>query len=236
MDEKETTNNRSAVEICKAAVPVFILIVAGTYILINPDISVNTLLSYAPSNPTLAAGVLILMYAVKSATVFFPIVVLEIATGYLFPTAEALLINSSGMLLVLTIPYWIGCFSGMGTVSKLVKKYPRFGYIIAHQQSNSFFLCFFMRIAGHLPGDIVTMYFGATKTPYLKNLCGGMLGILPRMILATVLGSSVQDPSSPAFWISVLLTALLSVISAIIYFLYRRRLINRREHCKEEAE
>ena len=46
------------------------------------------------------------------------------------------------------------------------------------------------------------MYFGATRMSYRKNMIAGTLGFLPGMILATLLGSSVQYPNSPAFWIS----------------------------------
>lgn len=91
------------------------------------------------------------------------------------------------------------------------------------QQSNSLFLCFFLRVISCLPGDLVTMYFGATGTPFWQNLLGGVLGILPGMVLATLMGSSIQDPSSPIFWISALLAVTLSVLSAALYYVYQRR-------------
>lgn len=194
------------------------------YVLRNDDLSVQTILELTPQNPILAAIVILLLYAIKSATVFFPLIILEIAVGHLFSTWVALAINLCGILTILTVPYRIGRTAGMDTIQKLIKKYPRFGEIIDRQQSNSLFLCFFLRIIGCLPGDVVTMYFGATRTPFWKNLVAGALGLLPKMILATLMGSSIQDPRSPAFWISAALIVTLAVVSALLYHLYRRKL------------
>ena len=128
------------------------------------------------------------------------------------------------MLIILTIPYLMGKAAGIKAIQKLVQKYPRFGEIIGKQQDNALFLCFFLRIISCLPGDVVTMYFGATRTPFWQNLIAGALGVLPGMVLATLMGSSIQDPESPAFWISAILMITLAVLSAILYYAYRRKM------------
>ena len=91
------------------------------------------------------------------------------------------------------------------------------------QSSHSSFLCFFLRVISCLPGDLVTMYLGATHTPFFHNLLGGTLGILPGLILATFMGRSIQDPSSPAFWISAALSVGLTVLSTVLYYVYLKR-------------
>lgn len=200
------------------------LLAVFIYVLGNDDLSVQTILELTPQSPIHAAIVMLLLYAVKSATVFFPLIILEIAVGHLFSTWVALGINFAGMLIILTIPYWIGRAAGMDAMQKLIRKYPRVREIIDRQQGNSLFLCFFLRIISCLPGDVVTMYLGATRTPFWKNFVAGALGVLPGMILATLMGSSIQDPRSPAFWISAALMATLAAVSALLYYLYRRRL------------
>ena len=165
-----------------------------------PSASLHTVLTYTPRSPLAAAGVLLLFYGLKSITIFFPL--LELAAGHLFPAPAALAVNFIGMWIVLTVPYWIGRALGLRQVSKLTRKYPRFHAIVAKQQGHSFFLCFFLRAVSCLPGDIVTLYLGATRTPFWHNLLGGTLGILPGMVLATLMGSSIQDPSSPPFLLS----------------------------------
>ena len=152
------------------------------------------------------------------------------AAGYLFPAAAALSINLLGIWIILTIPYWIGRALGIRQVSKLTQKYPKFQAIMKKQQNHSFFLCFFLRVISCLPGDLVTMYLGATHTPFLHNLLGGTLGILPGMILATFMGLSIQDPFSPAFWISVILSVSLAALSTALYYVYLKRQKGKEDH------
>lgn len=209
--------------IMKAVISAAIIVAIIFVAVISPDITVETLLAYTPQNPVLAAGTILFLYGLKSITVVFPLIVLEIAAGHLFSTGTALLINSLGMLIVLTLPYWMGRFSGMETVGRLMRKYPKFELVLNRQQNHSFFLCFFLRIISCLPGDIVTMYFGATRTPFFHNLIGGIFGVLPGMILATILGANIQNPDSPMFWIAITLTAALSAASFASYYFYKRK-------------
>lgn len=191
-------------------------------LIFRSGISLHSILSYIPEDPLLTAFVFLILYALKSATIFFPLLILEVAVGHLFPPLVAFCINFTGMLIVLTVPYWIGRAAGMKHINKLITKYPKFQKILGKQQDHSFFLCFFLRIISCLPGDVVTMYLGATHVPFWQNFGAGLLGILPGMILATFMGISVQDPNSPAFWISVILSVSLAALSTVFYYIYLR--------------
>lgn len=207
-----------------------VLLGLAVVLFLYSDISPQTILTDALQNPLLTAGLLLLLYMLKSLTIFFPLLILEMAAGYLFPAPAALIINFLGIGIVLTIPYWIGRALGLRQVSKLTRKYPKFQAIMEKQQNHSFFLCFFLRVISCLPGDIVTMYLGATHTPFSHNLLGGTLGILPGMILATFMGVNIQDPSSPAFWISAALSVGLAVLSIVLYYVYLKRQKGREDH------
>ncbi|MGM9614768.1 MAG: TVP38/TMEM64 family protein [Oscillospiraceae bacterium] len=235
MGKREKTTQKART-VYKIVIPAMVLLIALLYWLRHPDLSVQSLLSYTPENPLLTAGVLLLFYALKSMVVVFPIIVLEIAVGHLFPAGIAWLVNLAGVVISLTIPYWIGRLAGISAIKKMTERYPKFEEIITRQQSNSFFLSFFLRLVGGLPGDVVTMYLGATKIPYYQNLIGGVLGVLPRMTLATVLGSSIQDPGSPIFWISGGLTLVLSAASMGGYYHYRRSTQNAHVPFRQEGE
>jgi len=206
------------------AVPAICLLLIAGYLLGKQEISVDTILSFTPQNPMKAAAVFLLLYAVKSATIFFPVIILEIAVGHLFSPLAAFTINTVGLLIILTIPYLMGKTAGIETIQKLVQKYPRFGELLGRQQENVLFLCFFLRIISCLPGDVVTMYLGATNTPFWKNLVAGTLGLLPGMILATFMGGNIQNPESPMFWISAALMGTLAGLSVLLYYAYKKRL------------
>lgn len=176
----------------------------------------------AGKHPLPTALLFFLLYALKSATLFFPLVVLEAAVGFAYPLPAALAVNSIGMLIVLTVPYWIGRRRGAKCVAWALARYPKLGAFVERQQDHSFFLCFLLRVIGGLPGDAVTMYLGAIGVPFRQNLFAGSLGIFPCMVLATIMGMSLEDPTSPAFWISALLSAGLAGTSTALYFLYSR--------------
>ena len=194
----------------------------GFYLFSGEEITAESLLNFAPEEPLYAALFLVLLYAFKSLTVFFPIIVLNVLGGFLFEPDHALIINSIGVLVELTIPYWIGRASGTGFADKLCKKHPKLAEIIGEGSNNNFFMSFFLRVISCLPGDAVSMYFGARRVPFWTCLLGSFLGTLPGMVAATLLGMNITDPSSPMFWVSIGLTVGLSVISFLVYFLWRR--------------
>ena len=194
----------------------------GFYLFSGEDITAESLLNFAPEEPLYAALFLVLLYAFKSLTVFFPIIVLKVLGGFLFEPHHALIVNTVGVLVELAIPYWIGRASGAEFADKLCKKHPKLAEIIGEGSNNNFFMSFFLRVISCLPGDAVSMYFGARKVPFWTCLLASFLGTFPGMVAATLLGMNITDPSSPMFWVSIGLTVGISVISFLVYFLWRR--------------
>ena len=198
----------------------------AAYLFSDKEITAEGLMNFAPDNPLLAALFLILLYAFKSLTIFFPIIVLNVLGGFLFEPIPAMLINCLGVLVELSIPYWIGRFSGSGFADKLKNKHPKL-FELMNDSSNDFFKSFFLRVISCLPGDAVSMLFGARKVKFATFLFGSFIGTLPGVITATLLGTSITDPDSPMFWISIGLTVGISVISFLIYFLWKRKRNNK---------
>ncbi|WP_243425459.1 methyl-accepting chemotaxis protein, partial [Intestinimonas butyriciproducens] len=65
---------------------------------LHSDSSLRTMLTYAPQNSFFSARLLLLFYVLKSATIFFPLLILEMAAGYLFPAPAAVLDECSPAL------------------------------------------------------------------------------------------------------------------------------------------
>jgi len=193
------------------------------FLVFGRDVTPEMLLHYTPENPFLAAVVLIGMYGLKSLSVFLPLIVLEVAGGYLFDSWVALLVTCIGECVCLTLPYWIGRLSGMELVEYFSRKYPKFAEITRLEQRNSSFLCFFLRVISCLPGDIVSMHLGASGVPFLSYLLFSLLGTMPGAICAVLLGMNITDPTSPMFWVSLALNVLLSVLSAVGYYVYKKQ-------------
>ncbi len=198
--------------------PLFICLIFMICLIgLSEDISVQTILEYTPDNLIVAAFVLIALYAIKSITIVFPIIILEVAVGHLFPPLTAIIISMIGIIVGYIICYWIGYFSGANVLNKLLNKYPTFELFIRKQNDHSSFVCFFLRTLCVLPGDVVSMYLGAVKTPFIYYLLASALGSFPSTVLATLFGASITEPESPMFWISIVLMCIYSGISILVY-------------------
>ena len=148
----------------------------------------------------------------------------NIAGGFLFPTVIAVIVNTLGTMVELTIPYWVGRISGTAYVDRLMEKHPKIADVISKLDRKSFTMSFFLRIISCLPGDAVSMYLGVTKLPFKSYLAGSFLGTLPGILTATLLGTSVTDPTSPMFWISLSLTVGISVFSFLFYVIWQKKI------------
>ena len=204
-------------------VPIILsLICMVVFLLTRDEWSVDAILQYSPESTLLAALMMFVLYAAKSISIVFPMMVLQIAGGHLFSVPVAMAVNLLGMFILLTLPYWVGYFSGAELVQKLMRKYPKLKTAVEYQQQDSLFVTFFLRVISILPGDIVSMYFGAVKTPFWIYLLGSSLGTAPGVITSTFIGSSLTEPSSPMFIFSLLLTILLSVVSWMLHYFHRK--------------
>lgn len=143
-------------------------------------------------------------------------------TGSFSPPA-AILVNLMGMPVCFALPCRIGRGSGAGAVGKLLEKHPKLASIVERQQNNDFFLSFFLRVVGFLPGDLVSMHLGSINISFGPYLMASMLGALPSVISITLMGASITDPTSPLFLISAALTAALALSSLLIYYMYQKR-------------
>lgn len=187
------------------------------------DMSVETILSYLPDNIFLAWVFLLFMYALKSLSVIFPIVVLQIASGMMFPLWSALILNILGTMVAYTIPYLIGKKSGASAAERLIEKYPKMREAVAFQRKSDWFISFILRAVSLFPADVVSMYLGVIGISYFPYIIASVVGTLPGLIPATLVGMNVMNPKSSIFIISAAVTAVSAIISLIIYYKIRNR-------------
>lgn len=198
------------------------VILIVTYFIFGRDISVETIINAAPENAIFAALFVIILYAGKSLSIFFPIMVLYAASGFLFPLWAALLVNLLGIATELTVAYGTGRASGVELAQELYKKYPKVKQLIEHLEKKGLFMPFFLRVIFCLPMDIVSMCFGAIKLPFATYIVGSLLGAIPSMISITLIGDNITNPSSPMFWIGIILTVVFTAISLLTYFIWQK--------------
>ena len=185
--------------------------------------TVEELLSYTPPSLPAAAAVLLCAYAVKSLSVVFPISLLYLASGVIFPLWLAWGVNLLGLWICITLPYWVGRISGQGLARHIVQTYPKAARVDQVVARNQVFTAYLLRVLGLLPGDLVSILMGAMGMGYRGYLTGSLLGLLPGMLIQTALGGYADRPTSPVFWILCLLMVLVSAASAVAYARHARR-------------
>ena len=193
-------------------------------------ITMEEILSWQPKNLFLAALAIACFFAVKSASVFIPLMIPQILAGHLYSRDMALLINLLGLVIVMSVPYWIGKGLGSTKMEQLLQKYPKIQSILKAQDDNQMAFSFMLRACCVPPADMVTMYLGATGMPFLTNVIGGTLGSFPGMVLTTFLGANIRNPESPAFWKALALNVAWVILSGLGFYLFRKF------HSDKEAE
>lgn len=187
------------------------------------SITVEQLLAYTPKEPLLAVIAILFAYAVKSLLVFFPLLVLYVAVGTLFPGLWGLAVNLLGLSVCLLVPYSLGRWLGGPWLQRFGERNPKLHGALAIKEGDSLFFSFLLRAVNLLPGDIVSFLLGAQGVSLHHFLLGSLLGLAPVMIPATLLGQSLQKGSGGSFIrIAVSLTILIG-ISLVLQWWGRRK-------------
>lgn len=204
--------------------PLLLMAACALWLLLGDvDISFDTLLRLAPEDRFKAVWFLWMAFAFKSMSVMLPVMLLFALSGYLFPLPIALAANAVGTAITLTLPYLVGRFSGPDLTERLAKKHPRLEELRALRNRDGLFLSFIARAVGILPCDVVSLYMGNTRMPYPQYLAGGILGFLPDLVCATVVGMKITEPASPWFWLGIGVNLTLCAAALLYYRAYLRR-------------
>ena len=187
------------------------------------SLTVDDILNYTPAEPLRAMLFLWLAFALKSLSMVFPVLLLFAVSGQLFPLPVALAVNTVGIAITLTIPYLLGRASELSFTDRLVRKYPKLLELRRVRETSAFFLSFIARAIGVLACDVVSLYFGSTRLPYIPYITGAVLGFMPDLICATILGQQIDDIHSAGFWITLAVNILACVGSYFFYRWYKRK-------------
>lgn len=194
-----------------------LLAAAANYLIRSRSLSVEDIVNYTPENLYLAALVMLALFAVKSATVFFPLSVLYLACGVIFPTPAALGVSALGLFVSLSIPYCIGRLLGAKMVNKLLTKYEKTKELQRFRTKNEWLFAYILRAVKILPADLVSMFLGAEKMNFMKYLAGSFGGLVPTLISTIAMGSAVSDPSSASFVSATAITIVFTILPLALY-------------------
>ncbi len=183
----------------------------------------HDLLNYTPPSLWAAAALLLLGYALKSLSVVFPLPLLYVAAGVIFPLWMAWALNLLGLWICVTLPYQVGRVSGREVAESLLRTHKKAARAAEIITENRVFTAYLLRVLGVLPGDLVSILLGAMGIEYRGYLIGSMLGLLPGMLIQTALGGYADRPASPVFWGLCIAMVAVSGASALGYARYRKK-------------
>ncbi len=144
-------------------------------------------------NTAKAIAAILGVYAVKSVTFVVPASLIYLAVGIAFKPALAVAVNVAGILIEICITYIIGLLLGGKYVVSKVETTKYGEKLLKMQSKNKVSALIAIRFLPVFPIDIVSLLLGAVKTPFLQYIAVSLIGILPRVIVLTVLGVAISD-------------------------------------------
>lgn len=190
-------------------------------------LSVSNVLGFMPSSPWLAALIFIAIFCAKSVLMFIPVYVVYISAGLLFPTPIALLVAYVGLALEFSLGYFYGRKLGKGKVrAKLCKieKVNSFFNLIDNYKNSAVLLARLLPLP--VPFDLVSMFFGSSKTPYLPYLGLSLAGSSAMMVPLVIAGKSITNPLSAEFIIPLCIGIGIAVLFCLVERQLNRKMKN----------
>ncbi|MBR3589205.1 MAG: VTT domain-containing protein [Clostridia bacterium] len=180
-----------------AGVLMLAMVVACIVLIQKYNIKVSNIpeLSKMITGGTLTISLIIIAFSVvKSFALVFPPAVVFSICGYMLPNYWlGLLINIISVFLSLSIPYFLGKFTGAGMVDTLKKKFKAVKKIDDFAGANETQTAFVVKLSGLLPGDLSSLLFGAMGTSYKSFMIGATLGMIPLCVVYTGFGCALRS-------------------------------------------
>lgn len=166
-----------------------------------------------------AVAAILGVYLLKSLVFVVPASLIYIAVGMAFPPLTAILINTAGIILEVSATYLFGIILGGPYVVNKLKGTKYGNRVLELHGKGKLSAIFAIRALPVFPIDIISLFLGAVRMRFLPYLLLSLGGILPRVILFTVLGDGIYDyiPMDKLMLIAVILVPVALVAWVISY-------------------
>ncbi len=220
LQEKDYSKTIKSLQIA-SAVFMLAMLVACVILLKKYNISVKNLgeiqqkLSGIQGGEVTIAVAMILFSIIKSFALIFPPAVLFALSGLLFENIWiAMLVNIIATASSLSLPYFLGRFTGKPMFDTLKNRFPKISKLDDFAGENEFAFVLIMKVSGLLASDLSSLIFGTLNIPYKKYMVAANLGLLPLNILWTLLGAK-GDLSNPYSFLYILPIIIFAVVSFV---------------------
>lgn len=195
------------------------LVLAILFVIIfkyNDLVNIDVRALVEKTNTLFEAGAAVVgVYSLKAIVFVIPASVLYMAVGMAFDFAPGLLVNAIGLFAELNITYFIGKFLGGERVEKKLRQSKKGKKIIELRDKKTPYL-YLARLLPVFPIDFVSLFFGASNMGYLRYILISFFGVMPRIILITLLGDKIYDIIPVKFMMTVVVFALLGASIVVL--------------------
>lgn len=157
--------------------------------------------------------VLILVYAVATVALL-PGTPFTLAAGALFGPVLGFGTAMVGATIGATLSFLVGRAVGRSAVAQLAGR--RVEAIDRFLDERGFLAILMIRLIPLFPFNVVNLVAGVTAIKLRDYVLGTALGIVPGVALLTVLGGSIDDPTSPTFIGAALGFVVLTVVASLV--------------------
>ena len=200
----------------KNYIPIIIMlliaIVVGVLFLTD-TLDFKSTVAAVSENKALALTVIFALFLLKGCALIVPFAAVLICSALVFDIQTAVIVNTVGTAICISLSYFVGRFSKELTFDKVMEKHPKFRKYFENASDYSFTFCFAVH-SFHLPMEVQGVLFGLLRTPYLTYLASSMLALLPSMMYMTIFGDNF-DLSNKYFWVFVAVDILVIAIGVI---------------------
>ncbi len=172
------------------AMTIFVVAVLNYEKLKNIDVRA---LVEASTNMIIALVTIWGVYLVKSVLFIIPAMLIYVSIGMAFPTPTACLISLVGIILEVTVTYLLGLFLGGPYVNKLLSKTKPGKKVLDMKLNENFPTLLVIRALPVFPIDFVSLFWGASKCRFPRYFIASVVGIMPRVVLFTILGDGIYE-------------------------------------------
>lgn len=164
------------------------------------------------------------VYALKSVVFVVPAMMIYVSVGISFDTGTALVINLIGLIIEVTITYFLGKFLGGEYVSKLLEKNKGGKKLLGMKTKTKNSFLFVARVVPAFPIDFTSLFIGSSNYSFFPYLLISVLGIYPRVLLFTIIGDSIYKYIPKELIIKLIIVAIpVAVIAFLIYTVIKKR-------------
>ena len=144
----------------------------------------------------------------------FPFIL--IMTGVMFPPVNAILINTFGTVIVFTINYLWGKFTGGGVAIKKLEKYDNVKEMMSHHGKTKLGVLVALRLIPSVPVNLISRTYGGMKFPLYDFLVASLLGFFPKIWTYSVMGGNISQPFTWGFMAPIIVLLILSGVATLI--------------------